>query len=81
MKDPMGYDPMSKVKLPQRVSVSDYHEFDSLQDYLSNTGIKVKEVGFIAPEYIGIIYVGRLKDPANAKLISQIKKAEREDDE
>ena len=70
---------MSKVNLPQRIAVDDYHEFDSIQDLLCDTGIKVKEVGFIAPEYIGILYVGRLRDPDNRNLVAEIKRQEQEE--
>lgn len=64
---------MSKVKLPQRVTVSDYHEFGSLEDCLDKTGIKVKEIGHCCGGYTGILYVGRLRDPDNKKLIDAIK--------
>jgi len=56
---------MSKVKfeieLPQVIECSDYHDFDEEQDILEKYGIKIKikEMGFNAPEYIGLVYTGK----------------------
>ena len=48
------------VKLPKEIAVIDYHEFDSVGDYLRQIGLKVKveEVGFNyhTGKYIGMIF-------------------------
>ena len=61
-------------KLPKVIEVNDYHEFKMAQYHINlvDPTVKVKEVGF-AGEYMGIIYRGRLTDPENAKLVTEIK--------
>jgi hypothetical protein len=56
---------MSKVKfeieLPKIIEVSDYHDFEEEQYILSKRygiNVKIKEIGFNAPDYVGLVYTG-----------------------
>jgi len=62
------------IKLPQEIEVEDYHAFSYLQEYFQslNPKIKVKEVGTNCC-YIGMVYVGNLKDPENKELFQKLK--------
>lgn len=64
-----------EVNLPVQIEVEDYHEFGAIQDTLRAIipGVKVKEIGLISPNYVGVIYLGKLTDPAVKKLIKEIK--------
>jgi len=66
-----------QIELPQRIKVSDYHEFNDISDAFNLLGstnkIRVKEIGFNGA-YIGIIYIGSLDDSDNAKMIKAIKR-------
>ena len=75
--------PKMKVNLPCRIEVNNYHEFDDFQDKLRNVipGVKVKEVGFNYDEdYVGVVYVGRFRDPTVQKIVKEIKKETEEND-
>ena len=65
------------IDLPQVIDVDDYHEFGFLEDILADLGInpkvKMKEVGFDG-RYIGIAYVGNLKDRKNKVLLETLRK-------
>ena len=65
-----------------KVEVEDYHEFGAIQDTLRAIipSKKVKEIGFIAPNYVGVIYIGKVTDPAVKKLIEEIKEDEKLED-
>jgi hypothetical protein len=62
-----------KIDLPQEIEVFDYHEFNYVQDALRKviSGIKVKEVGFNG-KYLGMIYIGSLKNDENKKMVAKI---------
>ena len=62
------------VELPMLIEVDDYHEIDSLQNVFKrlNKDIKVMGLGFDG-QYLGIAYVGNLKDGRNAPLVEKIK--------
>lgn len=64
-----------KVNLPTSIQVDDYHEFAGIGDNLEQIipGVKVKEVGFVDGQYVGVVYKGKLTDPDVAKLVKQIK--------
>lgn len=61
------------IRVPQIVDRDDYHDFESLQaDYRKVVpGIKVKEIGFNyrIRSYIGMVYLGTLKDSANRRML------------
>jgi hypothetical protein len=71
------------LKLPSRVTVRDYHEFDSISETFKQIGlkVKVKEIGFAYGDYIGIVYTGRLADPKNAVMVKSILKESIDADE
>ncbi len=62
------------INCPVELIVSDYHEFDEIQEQMRKIipGIKVKEIGFDAPNYIGIAYIGNLREPKNQALRKKI---------
>ncbi len=70
-----------EIQLPKKIKVDDYHEFFSLRENLNalNKKIKVKDVGFIANRYIGMIYEGSLtwKDPENMLMLQKIRKEQK----
>lgn len=70
----------TQLTLPQSIEVSDYHEFDSINDLFKQIGlkVKVKEIGFYDGYYTGIVYTGRLTDPENAKLVKQLKEEDQD---
>lgn len=45
-------------KLPYKIEVDDYHEFDTIQDYLRTLvpGMIVEEIGYLEDTYVGIVY-------------------------
>jgi hypothetical protein len=49
------------LRLPRVITALDYHEFGEIQrmieEKLGVTGVYVTEVGFMAPEYVGLIHV------------------------
>lgn len=49
------------LRLPRVVTVLDYHDFSEIQrviqEDLGLTEVYVTEVGFLAPEYVGLIHV------------------------
>lgn len=49
------------LKLPRLITVSDYHEFQDLEDKLRilKKDLRVAEVGFDNGEYVGVVYTGR----------------------
>lgn len=68
---------MTKVTispLPIYYRATDYHEFDDIQNTLQMLvpEIKAKEIGFDG-YYLGMIYIGKLTDPDNAKMVKIIK--------
>lgn len=64
------------INCPVKLIVNDYHEFDEIQEQMRKVipGIKVKEIGFDAPNYIGMAYIGNLKKPENQTLLKKIQK-------
>ena len=60
-------------KLPAFIEADDYHEFGHIEYTLQNLGInlKVEELRFSNPCYLGIVYQGRKP----TKLINAINKA------
>ena len=55
----------STLELPKIIKVDDYHEFDEIAELLVKLGaekVKVEEIGFEAPMYVGIVYQHKDKD-------------------
>lgn len=52
------------TNLPTLIDADDYHEFPEkerfLQQITGSKSVKVKEIGFDAPRYIGVVYTGRM---------------------
>jgi len=71
------------TNLPCLVSFGDYHDIDEFQETLKKIipGAKVKEIGLRWGEYVAVIYVGKLTDPATKALIEQVKRDIREEEE
>jgi hypothetical protein len=48
------------LKLPRVITALDYHDFQHIQSILEHDlgleGVYVTEVGFLAPEYVGLIH-------------------------
>ena len=44
--------------LPKLIEVTDYHEFNDIETYIQliDRNLKCEEIGFSAPQYVGIIY-------------------------
>lgn len=71
----------TRKRLPKIIEVRDYHEFNEMNENLKGTGIKCKELYInydyydcdYAP-YVGLLYIGNLKDTANKKILSDWKK-------
>ena len=61
-----------EVNLPQIITVTDYHEFDYIEETfkLIKKDFKCEEIGFYGGEYIGILYLK--KDNEFNKLKKQI---------
>lgn len=61
--DPDNIEPNSEVilRLPRVITALDYHEFKHIQNVftydLGITGVYVTEVGFLAPEYVGLVHL------------------------
>ncbi len=69
---------MSVINTPQIIETGDYHDFEYIQeDYRKLVpGIKVKEIGH-DPEtgqYVGIVYLGNLKNLRTKKMFQGEKK-------
>jgi len=62
------------LELPKLLKVDDYHEFDIIAKHirqLGAKGVKVEEIGFESPLYVGIAY--KAKDKDYHKLIKECK--------
>ncbi len=70
-----------ELTFPKLMRVSDYHEFRNLEYYLQQMSkqIKVKEIAHVGGEYVGIVYIGNLKDPPNAHMIRNVQERARKE--
>ena len=63
-------------KLPFKIGVQDYHEFEDVQYYFNKIirGIKVEEIGldYATGEYLGIVYHKTTSKPAIKALTAKI---------
>jgi hypothetical protein len=63
MIDPDNIEPNTEVtvRLPRVITAMDYHDFQYIQNILTHDlgmeGVYVTEVGFLAPEYVGLIHL------------------------
>ena len=50
-----------KIQLPRVITAMDYHDFGHIQSILEHDlgikGVYVTEVGFLAPEYVGLVHL------------------------
>lgn len=68
---------LSRVaKLPAVISVTDYHEFTSVQDVINALGLKgtrVCEIGVLHGKYVGMIYAGNISVGINGETVKKLK--------